>query len=356
VHHLGVPTTRALSLVVSRKEAVRRHAPEQSVRALLVEPCAMTCRVAPSFIRVGQVELYGRRILDERHRRGVPPNGGGDSSAAEEDNIRQLDKLITHALQREFGGTEAATLQERAQELLSKTALAVSSLAAQWIRVGFCQGNFNSDNCLVSGRTMDYGPFGFVEAYSPEFGPWVGSGSHFAFMNQGEAGLMNIQSLAEALSGVLEDDEDETWTRVRTQYMEAFLDHLNEVFRQKLGLDNWSMAGEHVKSNLLRLMEACAADWTITWRQLPLCLLLTPEEQQNDEQLFSPLNDCEAFSQGSLTQQDEAKWCAWLREWIAVVSEGTATTEERSWQERVDMMRAASPKYVPREWMLKALR
>lgn len=162
MHHLGVPTTRALSLVVSRQEAVRRNAPEQNRRALLVEPCAMTCRVAPSFIRVGSIELFGRRIMAERHS--MPCFGSGEPTPSEEEATRQLDLLVSHALQREFGGTEAKTLQGRARELLSKTAEAVAGMCAEWIRVGFCQGNFNSDNCLLGGRTMDYGPFGFVEA------------------------------------------------------------------------------------------------------------------------------------------------------------------------------------------------
>ena len=56
---------------------------------------------------------------------------------------------------------------------------------AGWLRVGFCQGNFNADNCLVGGRTMDYGPFGWLERYDPNFAKWVGSSSHFAFMHLG---------------------------------------------------------------------------------------------------------------------------------------------------------------------------
>ncbi|KAH8092341.1 hypothetical protein JL720_5310 [Aureococcus anophagefferens] len=61
---------------------------------------------------------------------------------------------------------------------------ALALLAAGWLRVGFCQGNFNADNCLVGGRTMDYGPFGFMDKYDPSFAKWVGSGDHFAFAAQ----------------------------------------------------------------------------------------------------------------------------------------------------------------------------
>merc|ERR1719281_1143645 len=101
------------------------------------------------------------------------------------------------------------SVADRAWNLLMYTAQRVAKTTAEWLRVGFCQGNFNSDNCLVSGRTMDYGPFGFVEEFDPRFGSWVGSGSHFAFMNQPQAGMMNLKSFTEALSPLLDEDEGE---------------------------------------------------------------------------------------------------------------------------------------------------
>jgi hypothetical protein len=79
-------------------------------------------------------------------------------------------------------------LKQKHYVLLSSFALNCNSrlynLVTGWLRVGFCQGNFNADNCLVGGRTMDYGPFGWMDEYDPGFAKWVGSGEHFAFMNQ----------------------------------------------------------------------------------------------------------------------------------------------------------------------------
>jgi len=77
-----------------------------------------------------------------------------------------------------------APLADRAMAMVPATAGRLASLSAEWLRVGFCQGNFNADNCLVGGRTMDYGPFGFMDKYDPAFAKWTGSGNHFAFMNQ----------------------------------------------------------------------------------------------------------------------------------------------------------------------------
>jgi uncharacterized protein YdiU (UPF0061 family) len=70
--------------------------------------------------------------------------------------------------------------------MLRQASKKFADLTASWIRVGYCQGNFNSDNCLVGGRTMDYGPFGFVERFQPLWNMWVGGGEHYGFMNQGE--------------------------------------------------------------------------------------------------------------------------------------------------------------------------
>ena len=63
------------------------------------------------------------------------------------------------------------------------------------LRVGFCQGNFNSDNCLVGGRTMDYGPFGWIDRYNPLFAKWTGSGEHYGFLNQPQAAIANFHTL-----------------------------------------------------------------------------------------------------------------------------------------------------------------
>jgi uncharacterized protein YdiU (UPF0061 family) len=85
----------------------------------------------------------------------------------------------------------------------------LAQLVAGWLRVGFCQGNFNADNCLVGGRTMDYGPFGWMDQYDPLFAKWTGSGEHFAFINQPNAALANFQTLAMSCAPLLENGEED---------------------------------------------------------------------------------------------------------------------------------------------------
>jgi uncharacterized protein YdiU (UPF0061 family) len=79
----------------------------------------------------------------------------------------------------------------------------LTSLMANWIRVGFCQGNFNSDNCAVGGFTLDYGPFGFCDVFDPHFQSWTGGGHHFSFMNQPVAAQQNFKSFCHALRPLL---------------------------------------------------------------------------------------------------------------------------------------------------------
>ena len=113
------------------------------------EPCAISTRVAPSFLRVGHVDLFARRATEP-----------GASEVAK----RQHVAMVEHMLFREFSDVlPDAPLQERALAAMDVAADRIAAMVAGWLRVGFCQGNFNSDNCLVAGRTMDYGPFGWMD-------------------------------------------------------------------------------------------------------------------------------------------------------------------------------------------------
>lgn len=201
MHNLGVRTTRAISLVASGSELVRR--PWYSNKAgwrrdpdtVEKDLAAITCRVAASFLRVGHLQLFERRV-----RR----SADGEEKAM---RMNELTSIVEHCIFREFPEinkkysvtqpdpgtlsfllvsfspplqlrckfapvlprfssafslkltlTPAATLQVRALEMLSSASKKIAKMTSDWLRVGFCQGNFNSDNCLVAGRTMDYGP------------------------------------------------------------------------------------------------------------------------------------------------------------------------------------------------------
>ena len=173
---LGVPTTRALSLVASKSETVQRpwyrnastdiaigmHKPVKHGGDLMrSEATAITTRVATSFLRVGQIELYARRA-----RKG------------DEIGRRQLEALARFTLNREYHDVDYAvaaadddaspppTLAQKLLKMAYAARKRFAFLGAEWLRVGYTQSNFNADNCLLGGVTVDYGPFGFLEKYT----------------------------------------------------------------------------------------------------------------------------------------------------------------------------------------------
>ena len=233
MYHLGVPTTRALSLVVSQTEKVQRVWYSQDVcnptrgpNVLIQEPTAITCRVSPSFLRVGHVQLFERRV-----------------KKSQKENLAQLRELfmiVRHCIFREYpevvkrkscreidldriaecdpnwriwkgeGQKDQLVVslewQQAILDMLREASTRFAALLANWIRVGYCQGNYNSDNSLVGGRTMDYGPFGFIEKFSPLWNCWVASSPVYGFLNQPNAGHMNFGSFAKAVLPLLDLD------------------------------------------------------------------------------------------------------------------------------------------------------
>lgn len=368
MHNLGVPTTRALSLIVSGKETSRR--PWYSERAqkgvaaedfandprlkqfpkemhqmlirqlqqqgrdpdiMIIEPCAITTRVSPSFLRVGHLDLFARRVA----------NNSGDAPLRRE----QLRQIVEHALFREFPDiAPEGKFEERVAAMLGECSKRIATLMAEWLRIGFCQGNFNADNCLVAGRTMDYGPFGWMDEYDPLFAKWVGSGEHYAYANQPGAGLANFQTLALALVPLLGSTPTQQQEVLETAVSKA----VNEmkmavagVYHSKLGFDGeggTAEAAANLWKTLEPLMRSSRADFILLWRQL--AEVATLSTSASDDELLEPLRD--AF----YAPPKKEAWGAWLREWLAAL-EAAGCKEGAS-----ERMKAVNPKYVPREWML----
>ena len=156
MHALGVPTSRSLSLYVSKTETVQRPwysegSNSQDPDQMITEAVAISTRVAPSFIRVGQLELFGRRARKQEHPQAMA----------------ELEQLMLHLADREYADVidPQLTNAEKVLVLAGEFRSRLTSLIANWIRVGYCQGNFNSDNCAAGGFTLDYGPFGFCDVF-----------------------------------------------------------------------------------------------------------------------------------------------------------------------------------------------
>jgi uncharacterized protein YdiU (UPF0061 family) len=208
---LGVPTSRSLTLYVSKSETVTRpwysqdsHSTDPDI--LVDNPVAILTRVAPSFLRVGQLELFARRARSNAHPRA----------------LEELRMIVSHLIEREYkiDINQHLVFADQLVELAKLFRQRLALLVANWQRVGYCQGNYNSDNCAAGGFTLDYGPFGFCEIFNPEFQPWTGGGEHFSFFNQPIAAEANYHMFWTAVRPLLAED---------TEALEQF-DHVRQGF------------------------------------------------------------------------------------------------------------------------------
>ena len=322
MHALGIPTSRSLTLYVSHDENVRRPwysgaSPSMDPDILVDNSAAITTRVAPSFLRVGQLELFARRAR----------------SAAHPEAHQELQMIVQHLIERNYRDEIDGALPLPAQvvQLARLFRERLISLVCHWMRVGYCQGNFNSDNCAAGGFTLDYGPFGFCELFDPRFQPWTGGGIHFSFFNQPKAAETNYRMFWSALKTLLKDHPAETaeLDALHATFSEAMKSELDAMWAGKLGLA--SVAPELI-GDLLQLMVASKADYTIVFRELAsLPTEITPLKRG----FYVP---CDA--------ELEAQWNAWLTRWHQQLS-GSGDPEEIA-----AAMRRTNPATTWREWLI----
>ncbi len=319
MHALGVPTTRSLSLYMSRAEGVRRpwYSPQSrsfEPDVMVDNPAAITTRVAPSFLRVGQLELFARRVRSNAH-----PGAR-----------RELQQITTHLIERNYR-TEINAALPFPQQVLELARLfrgRLTALVANWIRVGYCQGNFNSDNCAAGGYTLDYGPFGFCELFDPRFQPWTGGGEHFCFFNQPAAAEANYQMFWSALRPLLEDDSVALaeLDGLREGFSEAMRGELEAMWTRKLGLASYD---DDLLKDLLQLLASSRADYTLAFRQLSEL----PEQVEALKPSFYLPIDAEL----------EQRWTTWLQRWREQLGDPEAARAA---------MRQANPQITWREWLI----
>jgi uncharacterized protein YdiU (UPF0061 family) len=322
MHALGVPTSRSLTLTMSRTETVRRPWYSPNSRSfdpdiLVDNPAAITTRVAPSFLRVGQLELFARRARSEAH-----PGA-----------LEELRMIAAHLIERNYRPEidPGLPFSEQLVELARLFRGRLTALVAHWMRVGYCQGNFNSDNCAAGGYTLDYGPFGFCELFDPRFQPWTGGGEHFCFFNQPVAAEANYQMFWAAIRLLLEGNPGALarLDQLREGFSEAMGQEIEAMWASKLGLATYDAA---LVDELLELMVRSKADYTILFRRLSDI----PEH-------LSALK--ESFYLPSSEQLD-GQWESWLERWRERICEGGDTSATST------AMKGVNPAITWREWLV----
>ena len=322
MHALGVPTSRSLSLYVSKTDTVHRPWYSEGSRShdpdvMVAEPVAIATRVAPSFLRVGQLELFGRRARKQEHP----------------EALQQLEQIVLHAADREYTDVIDPGLSTNQKVVLVAQAFRrrLNTLVTHWIRVGYCQGNFNSDNCAVGGFTLDYGPFGFCDVFDPHFQPWTGGGQHFAFWNQPVAAQRNFESFCTALRPLLESHptQMEQLDALLAGFADAMQTELEAMWATKLGLDKFDL---ELFGTLAKVMLETSVDYTIFFRELSAI----PEDIEPLKRSFY----------GELSDSLEQRWREWLHDWKLLLG------KDRSPKEISNQMKQVNPKYCLREWLL----
>lgn len=325
MHALQIPTSRSLTLFTSQKEQVTRpwfkdNSYSKDPEVMIEEDVAITTRVAPSFIRVGQLELFGRRARKNEH----------------ENALKELEMIVLHLIDREYSEVinQDLKLDEKIILLAKEFQNRLTSLVANWIRVGYCQGNFNSDNCAAGGFTLDYGPFGFIEMFDPKYQSWTGGGMHFSFFNQPVAAQKNFKSFCSALKPLLSSNTKtlEELGKIEHNFPKVMQQKMEHMWARKLGLSKFDV---ELFEELINLLIETKVDYTIFFRELSL---IPDEISQLEKSFYRNLKD----------ETMKARWNSWLEIWKTKID----VNDEKSKQKLSKQMKLTNPKYTLREWHL----
>ena len=291
LHHLGIPTTRALTLSIG-DEPVYRETPERG---------AMLMRISPSHLRFGHFEHFFYSQQQEK-----------------------VQQLADYAIRHHW--PHLAEEADRYQQWFTDIVLRTARLIALWQSVGFAHGVMNTDNMSILGLTIDYGPFGFLDDYQPDFicnhSDYQG---RYSFENQPMIGMWNLNRLAHALSGLLTTEQLRT---ALSAYEPELMRVWGERMRAKLGLLTQQSSDNQILTDLLALMTQEHSDYTLTFR-----LLSETQQAESRSPLRDEFIDREAFD-------------GWYLRYRNRLMEEQVSDEERQ-----AVMKAANPAVILRNYL-----
>jgi len=258
MHHLGVPTTRALSLVLTGDQVMRDMFYDGNPE---LEPGAIVCRVAPSFIRLGNFQIFASR--------------------GENDTLRQLAEFTIRNHFPHLGDPSPDTYAEFFAEVCQRTA----ELMIHWMRVGFVHGVMNTDNLSILGLTIDYGPYGWLEDYDPRWTPNTtdAMGRRYCYGHQPQVAQWNLAQFAGALLPLV-DHDSESLQRGLKLYVESFEDGWNSMMTAKLGFDRFGGESDvALFVDLFEVLQLAETDMTLFYRRLAEVSCEKPVDSVCDE-------------------------------------------------------------------------
>lgn len=311
MHHLGVPTTRALSLVLTGEEVVRDMFYDGRAKA---EPGAIVCRVAPSFIRFGNFELPASR-----------------------DDIELLTQLIDFTIRRDFPelsdtGDKQALYAAWFTQICERTA----RMVAHWMRVGFVHGVMNTDNLSILGLTIDYGPYGWVDNFDPDWTPNTtdAHGRRYRFGQQPQIAYWNLGQLANALAPAFATVEPLQAGLAR--YVDVFTAAEHDNIAAKLGLEEFRDSDEELMQSLHALLQSAEVDMSLFFRALADVDRAAPSLMPFEEAFYDPAKK----------QQAESALIDWLSRYSARLQDDALPQTIRR-----ERMHKVNPRYVLRNYL-----
>ena len=298
---LGIPTTRSLAAVTSGERVQRE----------TMLPGAVLTRVASSHIRVGTFQFFAAR---------------GDT-----DGVRAL---ADHVIARHY--PDIGIAQRPYHALLERVVARQADLVARWLLIGFIHGVMNTDNCSISGETIDYGPCAFMDEYNPaQVFSSIDEMGRYAYANQPRIALWNLTRLAECLLPLFSDDKEKAVEQAQFilgEFVEKFTAAYQSGLRRKIGLFTERDGDEALVQDLLDAMAKNAADFTLTFRHLSDAAGDSTADKVRDQ-----FTDPAAYEE----------WASRWRQRLAV--------EPQSAAERRDAMRAVNPAFIPRNHRIEAV-
>ncbi len=339
MHYLGVPTTRALSLLATGEAVVRDMFYDGNPQA---EPGAIVCRVAPSFVRFGNFEIL--------------------TSHNEIDALKRLADyvIVKHfpALLSGSGAPSAATYARWFEEICRRTA----TLMMEWMRVGFVHGVVNTDNMSILGLTIDYGPYGWLEGFDPRWTPNTtdAQGRRYCYGQQPQIAQWNLVRLANAIYPLIDDKAP--LEQGLAVYTETYERSAGRMMADKLGLAALDREGdEKLLDDLFELLQKAETDLTLFFRLLAALpgdgAADTTRDQRletgdpkplattDDRALIEPLRRA-FYAEDAFAAEHVVRLAGWLRRYIARVRQDALPAAKR-----VERMNRANPKYVLRNYL-----
>ncbi|MEC4677527.1 MAG: YdiU family protein [Nitrospirota bacterium] len=318
--HLGVPTTRALSLITTGEMVLRDMFYDGHPKK---EPGAIVCRVAPSFTRFGHFQILSSR-----------------------GEITLLKQLMDYTLRTDFPHLGKPSKESYLAWFRDVSRL-TTTMVVHWMRVGFVHGVMNTDNMSILGLTIDYGPYGWLENYDPNWTPNTtdAQGRRYRFSHQAQIAQWNLLQLAYAIYPLIEEKEE--LENILNHFSEDYEEKWQNMMAQKLGLGQFeTQTDKNLITELLSILQLTETDMTLFYRNLSNVDVKgkTSNDMTNDS-LIAPLLEA-YYTPQNLTDAQKNTIANWIRQYHSRLKSEGLTNETRR-----KKMNAVNPKYVFRNYL-----